>query len=131
MNTVDIKTLLSGTRNIILSIYLKSDGISGELESEVLIDPEDYGMGKDERLRLVGVEYSFAGFDAVLEFDAGGVTPNFKWVLSESSNQGVDFSKYGNLVDDSGVDGTQKLMLSTTGFTSSTDQGSILLHLRK
>ena len=131
MNTLKIKTLLSGPRNLLLAIYMKSDGASGELVNEVLVDPVDYGLKAKSRLRLVRMEYSFAGFDAVLEYGSGGVDPNWKWVMSETANHPVDFQSYGNLIDDSGLDGTGLLTISTTGFTASTDQGSILLGLRK
>ncbi len=131
MNTLDIKTILSGTKDLVLAIYIKSDGGDGDFDQEVLVDPADYGVEKGRRLRLVKVDYSFSGFDGVLEFDAGESEPNFKWVLSESSNMAVNFNDWGNLIDDSGMDGTGKLLLSTVGLTSSTDQGSILLHLRK
>ncbi len=129
-NIINTKVILDGSRFLILAIYLKSDG-TGELDGEVIVDPADYAMADGQRLRLVEVDYSFSGFDGVLEFDTGESEPNFKWVLSESANMAVDFCKWGNLIDDSGLDGTGKLLLSTTGFTSSSDQGSILLKLRK
>lgn len=131
MNILKIKTLLSGPRNLLLAIYMRSDGASGELVNQTLVNPVDYGLPAKSRLRLVRLEYSFAGFDACLEYGSGGVDANFKWVLSETANHPVDFQTYGNLIDDSGLDGTGLLTISTTGFTSSTDQGSILLGLRK
>lgn len=130
-NTVKIKTLLSGPRHLLLAVYLASDGESGELVEFTLVDPVDYGLPAKSRLRLTALEYSLAGFDAVLEFGSGGVIPNFKWVLSESSQHPVDLAPWGNLIDDSSLDGTGKLQITTTGFTSSTDQGSLLLALRK
>lgn len=129
-NVVQVKRLANGPLNLILAVYLKSDGLSGELDNEVLIDPADLGL-KDRRLRLRHLAYNIAGFDAVISFDAGGVNPNWKWVLSEGTNHPIDFGPFGNIKDDSGMDGTGKLQLSTTGFTSVNDQGSIMLALYK
>lgn len=130
-NILNIKTLLSGPRNLIIAVYMKSDGASGEFTNQTLIDPVDFGLTSKDRFRLVRLDYSIAGFDAVLEYASGGVTPTFKWVLSESSQHPVDFACYGNLIDDSSMDGTGKVQITTTGFTASTDQGSLLLQVRK
>jgi len=131
MNIFTTKTLLSGPRHIILAVYMRSDGVSGDLDGQTLIDPVDFGLPAKSRLRLVKLEYCFAGFDACLEYDSGGIDANFKWVLAGDSNVPVDFSLSGNLIDDSGLDGTGVLRISTTGFTADTDQGSILLKVRK
>lgn len=125
-NVVEVKTLLKGGRNIVLSIYLKSDGASGELNGEVLYTPDN----PTDRLSIQRVMYNFAGFDAVLAFDAGGVDPSWKWVLTEGTNAPVDFDKFIDIKDDSGMDGTGQVLLSTTGFTASQDQGSIYLVLK-
>jgi hypothetical protein len=131
-NTVEKKLLLNGDRFAILAVYLRSDGASGELANEVLIDPvDDLGLKLGARLRLNEVTHSFAGFDAVLQFASGGVDPNWKWVLTAATNQPFDFGAFGNLIDDSGMDGNGKLTISTTGFTAAGDQGSILLKVRK
>ena len=131
MNIVNTKVLLNGPRNAVVSVYFRSDGASGELENYTLVDPEvTLGMAKKSRLMLLHVAYNFAGFDGVLEFASGGVTPNFKWVLSESANYPLDLSVFGGLIDDSGLDGQSKLQISTTGFTASTDQGSLILVLK-
>lgn len=132
MNKVERKLLLNGDRFAILAVYLRSDGASGELANETLIDPvADLGMKAGERLRLNRVTHSFAGFDAVLSFGSGGVDPNWQWVLTSATNQPFDFGEYGNLIDDSSMDGNGKLTISTTGFTAAGDQGSLLIRVRK
>jgi hypothetical protein len=131
MNTVNKKIIVAGPRSIVLSIYLKNDGASGELVQEPLLTPSEVGLDSNARFRLQYVAYNFAGFDGVLEFDAGGVDPNFKWVLTEGANAPVDFRPFSHIRDDSGLDGTGILMLSTTGFSAADDQGSILLLVRK
>lgn len=130
-NTVNVSVLLSGPRNVLLAVYLKSDGATGELVNETLFGPADLGLPPSARLTLEALTYNFAGFDAVVQFDSGGVIPTFKWVLSEGTNAPADFEPYGGLRDGSGMDGTGELQITTTGFTASTDQGSILIKLRR
>ena len=130
-NVVEVKQVINGPRHVVLAVYLKSDGASGELTDEPLLTLADAGLKSGDRMRLQYIAYNFAGFDAVLSFDAGGVNPNWKWVLSEGTNAPVDFRPFSNIKDDSGMDGTGTLQLSTTGFTASQDQGSILLLIRK
>lgn len=131
-NVVERQVLVDGPRKMVLAIYVKSDGASGDLNKQVLVTPADAGMDEDGRFAIVKVWYNFAGFDAILEFDAGGVSPNWKWVLTEGTNAPADFESIGGLQDDSNaLDRTGNLMLSTTGFTSSQDQGSLVLVLNK
>lgn len=131
-NTVTVKLIENGERNVLVAVYLRSDGGTGELVNQTLIDPVvDLGMLPGARLRLARIEYNFSGFDAVLSFGSGTVTPNFKWVMTEGANAPVDFLPWGLLYDDSGLDGNEKLQISTTGFTNSADQGSILIRCIK
>ena len=131
-NTVKKKILLNGPSQAILALYFKSDGATGELVGYTIIDPVvDLGMREGNRLTLQYLAYNFAGFDACIEFESGLTAPTFKWVLSEGTNHPVDFMPFGGLIDDSGMDGTGKLQITTTGFTSSVDQGALLLKVHK
>lgn len=133
MNTVNVKIIeggVPGLRNLVFSVFLQSDGVSGELTKYTIMDPVLLGLKRTDRFSLYRMDYNFAGFDAIVEFDSGGVVPTYKWTLVEGTNTEVDFHKTGGVRDDSGVDGTGKLMLSTQGFTSSQDSGSILFKLR-
>lgn len=131
-NTVDITPILDGSKRIIYHVFLKSDGATGELVDEVLVDPVvDLGLKRTVRMTLEDVTFAFAGFDARIEFQTGLVDDTLIWVLPEGSDSYVDFSKYGGLKDRNGsLDATGKILISTTGFTSTTDQGSILLKVR-
>ena len=132
MNTVKVKVIENGPRNALILVYLQSDGVEGELVSQTLVDPvADLGMSPGARLRLGRVEYNLSGFDAVLSFGSGTVEPNFKWVITEGANAPVDFSDWCLLLDDSGIDGNEKLQISTVGFDNSADMGSILIRLIK
>ena len=131
-NIVERQILVDGPRKVVLAVYLKSDGIVGELDKETLLDLDDVDAEEGTRFSIQKICYNFSGFDAVIAFDAGVFTPNRKWVLSAGSNSSVDFTSFGGLQDDSDVlDRTGTLQISTTGFTDSTDQGSILLLLNK
>jgi len=131
-NVFNRKFLLNGPSTVIVSVYMKSDGATGELENQTLIDPvEDLGLKRTQRMSLEYIAYNFAGFDACIEFASGLVDPTFKWVISEGTNYPIDFGPFGRLLDDSGLDGTGKLQITTTGFTSIVDQGSMLIKVRK
>jgi len=132
MNIVTVKTLLSGPRHIILAVYIRSDGATGDLEKETLVDPvADLGLKPGSRLTLECLVHNFSGFDACIEFESGLTSNNFKWVLSEGTDSEIDFAPFGGLIDDSGLDGTGKLQITTTGLSASTDQGSLLIKARK
>ena len=127
-HTVAVTTLLSGYKSI-LHVALISDGASGELADRVLITPADLGLTSSARLAVESVEYNFAGFDARLEFDSGVVDDNLIWVLSRNLSC-HDFMPYGGLKDPSGLDGTGKIQLSTSGFGTAGAQGSLIIKLR-
>lgn len=132
-NAVEVKITeggFLGARNLVFSVFLQSDGVTGELNKYVIMDPVSLGLTTKARFSLYQIDYNLAGFDVVVEFDSGSVVPTRKWVLSEGANAKVDFTKEGGIRDDSGIDGTGKLMLNTYGFTSSQDVGSIMFKLR-
>ena len=131
-NIVNTRLLLNGPSIAIISVYMKSDGASGDLVDYTLIDPVvTLGLKAGDRLALAYITYNFAGFDSCIEFGSGLINPTFKWVVSEGTNYPIDFEPFGRLHDDSGLDGTCKLQITTTGFTSSADQGSMLIKVHK
>jgi len=129
-NTVTITTVNNGPRNLILHVYLKSDGAEGELVDEVIVDPIDFGLPSTTRFAIENIQYNFVGFDAVVEFDTGLVDDKMMWVLGET-NDSTDFGFINGLKDRSGLDGTGKIQISTTGFTAVSDQGSMIIAVRK
>ena len=130
-NTVQITPILKGSRKLVYHVYLKSDGAEGELVNKTLLDPQDLGLRKIPNFTLERVTFAFAGFDANIGFESGLVDPTFIWVLPEGSDSSIDFDKFGGLKDRSStLDGRGKLLINTVGFTSSTDQGSLILELR-
>lgn len=132
MNTVQVGTLENGPRYLIVSVFLQSDGVTGELNGQVLVDPVSFNLPRTTRFSIYRIDYNFAGFDAILEFDSGAVEPTFRWALSDACNHPADFERWcGGLKDTSGLDGSGKLMISTYDFTSSQDIGSMVIRLRK
>src|SRR3990167_11447568 len=111
-NIVNTRLLLNGPSIAIISVYMKSDGATGDLVDYTLIDPvETLGLKSGQRLALAYMTYNFAGFDACIEFGSGLVNPTFKWVVSEGTNYPIDFEPFGRLHDDSGLDGTCQLQI--------------------
>lgn len=129
---VDVNTMLEGPRHVILHVYMKSDGVSPELTDYVLIDPaSDLGLAAGPVLTIEEVLFSFAGFDASIEFDNGLVEDSMIWVLPEGNDRPVDFVRYGGFKDQGGPDATGKLQITTTGFRDAGDQGSLIIKIRK
>jgi hypothetical protein len=130
-NTVTITKILPGNYRSQFHIFLLSDGLSGELSDEVIIDPvADLGIDSSKRLAIEFITFNLAGFTARVEFDSGLVEDTMLWVLPEQANGHVEFDHWGGLIDQSGSDGSGKIQLTTTGFTTAGDQGSILIQTR-
>ena len=131
MNTVDVNIVERGDRNLVVAVFLQSDGAEGDLTNYTLIDPvADLGLKSSARLSLVQIDHAFNGFSSIIQFDSGSVDPLFRWVLAEHTSSPIDFSYMGALKDTSGLDGTGKLQITTDGFTSTSDFGAILFKLR-
>ncbi len=131
-NTATVTTLVDGPRSAVFHVYMESDGASGELVDFVIADPT--ALYPTEKARpsftIEEVWHSFTGFDAKLEFDSVVDTPI--WVLSQQTGNIQCFNKFGGLKDRSNsLDGSGKLLLSTTGFTSAGDMGSLVIQVRK
>ena len=127
-NRIVLTTLLAGPRHTTIHAYLQSDGMEGEIDSYVLIDPDS--RSQSGHLRIESVTWGFAGFNAKLHFEIL-VDDTLIWVLPETSSGVIDFSRYGGLKDLSNpLDGTGKLMLSTDGFQSTGDEGSLIIQVR-
>ena len=81
---------------------------------------------------LDDVTWGFNGFSASLMFDVFPGDDTLIWVLPVNAGNYVDFKKYGGLRDRSNsLDGTGKLLLSTTGLQDVGDEGSLVIKLRK
>jgi hypothetical protein len=132
-NSVSITKILDGQRSAVFHVFIKSDGASGDLSDEVLIDPAvdfDPSPGGRPSITIDSLWYDLAGFDGYLEFDYL-LSDTAVWSLSGGNGIRMDFCEFGGLKDRSNsLDGTGKLMLTTRGLSAG-DTGTIILKVRK
>lgn len=125
-NRIEVTKLQDGPRYLVYHVYLESDGVTGDIEDFVLLDPATENMHGARRFCVEEVTWGFNGFTARLTFnELVDGTPI--WVLPPHSSDYVDFRPYGGLLDRSDVDGNGKLMISTTDFTPAGRAGSFVL----
>jgi hypothetical protein len=133
-NMVSITKLLDGPRSAVFHVFIQSDGASGDLTDQVLIDPAtsfDPAQAPVPGITIEELWYDLSGFAAVLEFDyLLQDTP--VWVLSEGHGDHMDFMCFGGLKDRSpALDGTGKLTITTNGLNTAGDRGSLVIKVRK
>ena len=129
-NTTVITPIMNGPKHLILHVYVRSDGLSGEIKNLVVADPKDYGR-KGPSFAIDNITWGFNGFTGRLKFDylAEGT---LVWILPNSADGDVDFREYGDLADRSPVlDASGKVLFSTLGFGDLGDEGSLIIKLRK
>jgi hypothetical protein len=131
---VVVTKLIDGPRHAVIHVYVRSDGASADLTDYVLIDPATDltpSPGGVPSLTIEHLQYDLSGFNAELEFeyltdDTGA------WVMADGSAGCFDFGSFGGLKDRSNVlDGTGKLMLTTSGLSNAGDKGTVIIKVRK
>lgn len=128
-NRIDVITLLDGPKHIILHVYLKSDGATGDISAYELLIPDSETL--NSQFTIEDITWGFTGFSANLQFEFL-VDHTLIWTLPESAGNYVDFKPYGGLRDTSDLDdGTGKILLYTSGFADAADEGSFILKVRK
>lgn len=131
-NKVVITKLLDGPKHATFHVYLESDGASGEITDLVIADPTQLvpAQSAQPHLTVEKILPSLSGFSVRVEFDSLADTPI--WVLTEHNSDVVSFDCFGGLKDRSNpLDGSGKLLISTVGFTTAGDMGSMFFHVRK
>jgi len=132
-NTVTIRKLVEGAKDAWFYVYLKCDGASGELTDQVLIDPATSFNSRyptPTKLTVLELKYTFVGFDGMLEFDA--TTDDAIWKLSSTGNDpDICLSDFGGITDPQSSGSTGKIQITTTGFTAATDEGTLVIRVRK
>lgn len=127
-NTITATTLVNGERNIVVLVNLASDGSTGDVSNGVLIDRSAYGDGTETV--VTKIEGLASGFTAALSFDAtADLTfvrlPDGDWFEHEwECFGGVSSNKAG-----AGANGD--ILLTTTGFTATSDVATFIIHMRK
>ena len=121
-NTVNARVIEEGGKNVVLHVYIESDG-SGDLVNEVVFDPAG------RRLAIEKVWSSLAGFDVLIAFDSIPDSP--VWVCTDGTHPDVCFMNIGGLKDPGGLDASGKVVFTTTGMSVLGDKGVIILKMRK
>lgn len=126
-NTVTLRTLEDGPKRAIVHVHLKADG-TGELTDQVIVDVSTFNPAPS-KVTIEKMWYSFVGFDGVLEFDATADT--VAWKIQQGTDIHQDFTCFGGIKDDSGAGSTGDIVLTTAGFTAATDEGTLVIQVRK
>jgi hypothetical protein len=132
MAQIKITALNDGPRNAIFHVALAGDG-TGDLVGETVIDPAtsfDTPLPPVPALRIMRLMYDLTGFDARLYFDYLA-TDTPVWTMTGDGSGEFDFGAFGGLTDRSlELDGTGKLLLSTTGLDAG-GLGTIVIVAKK
>ena len=131
MVQIILNVIHDGPRNAVLHVSFVGDG-SGDLTDEVLLDPAafDPPLPSKPAMRICELWYDFTGFDAYLEYDyLASDTPI--WTMSGGQGTEMCFKEFGGLTDRSNeLDGSGKLMVTTTGLGAG-DRGTLVLSVKK
>lgn len=129
---------MDGPKHVLVHVYFKSDGQSGDIVNQVILDPKtdlSPSLGAGRRFVLVKVWYGLAGPDVKLSFDDGSspLSDFNVWVIPGGTLSGhVNFAEFGGIIDSTpSIDANGKLLLSTTGLTTTADQGTLIIKLAK
>lgn len=134
MSVITTRKVVEGLSNLVLHVYMESDGVSGELEDYILLAPADLEppLKPSPSLRIQRVWFSSVWFDLTLKF--GGIVPMPVWVLARDTGTEWDFTRFGGISDYNTVPPADKngnLLISTNGFAAAGSQGSMVIEFRK
>lgn len=143
MSNTIIKTVLnSGSKSILLHVYMESDGSEGELKDYPLIDRTIYDPSSKSyiqpnmKLTVSQIWNSFSWFDALLSF--GNLVPAPSWLLARDSNNYIDFRHFGGIADrlidpntSESTERTGKILISTNGFAPLGSMGTMILEIKR
>jgi hypothetical protein len=122
-NTIAIQKINDGPRNVVVNVYLKSDGSTGDVTDSVIIGASSLS-GSFTTIKIDKIEACFTGFSGILEFDGSTDAP----FLHIPDGQPVlfDWCKIAGITNNA-VAPTGDITLTTTGFTAATDQGTLTI----
>jgi hypothetical protein len=126
-NTVTKRILFDAEKRAVIHVHLMSDGASGELTDEVLVDVSTL-TPVPSKVTVEQIWWDQVGFDLKLEFDA--TTDTVLWKLG--AGEGFqDFRSFGGVKDNSGAGSTGDIVGTTTGFAAAGDEGTMIIVVRK
>ena len=120
-NRIEITKLQSGSRYIVIHVYLESDGASGNVTDLVLLDPATDGGSK---YVLEAATWNFSGFNGLIHAEEL-VDDKPLWVLPADGAGRQDFTDYGGVLDRS-TEGTGRILFSTKGFPAGSIGSAII-----
>ena len=126
-NTIETRTILDGSRNLIVHVHLDSDGAAGDVANTVIVDASSYSPAFTDA-KLVHIHSNIVGFTAELLWDA---TANIHAWSCPDYEQDKDFAHIGGLQNTAGAGKTGDLLITTTGFSTAGDTGHIILEFKK
>lgn len=129
-HTINITKLNDG-RNVVVHVYLKCDGVTGEVVDQIIVDPADLTPVKSAApfLSLDEIWWDFTGFGVRFEYNSIPDTP--VWTASAGNGNHACFDSFGGLADRSGLDGAGALQITTFGFDNTAKEGSFVVRLTK
>lgn len=125
-NTVTIRHLNNQKHGGTVHVYMASDGAAGEETDTVLLDSSTLTGGLAIK-RIEKISSSLVGFNAVIEFDQTSDSPAA--VLTEGTE--VQCFKNHPINNPAGSGTTGDVTITTSGFTATGDQGTIIIEYRK
>lgn len=123
-NTINIQTIVDGPRNVIVNVYLASDGSTGDITDSVLIDFSALS-GSPTTVKVERVEAVFTGFAGTLEFDGSTDAPFLH--IPDGEFIDYDWCKVKG-VPNNATAPTGDITLTTLGFATAGDNGSITIY---
>ena len=128
-NRVIATKIVDGPTAAVIHYFVESDGVVGEMERVVIMDPQVDFDPTVEKVSIVKIWSSLAVFDGLLEFNA--LEPIPVWVMSPEAGPELCFREFGGLKDKSTVASDGKLMLSTSGFAPAGSKGTFVITYKK
>jgi hypothetical protein len=135
-HTIAKTIILDSSREAVVHYTLISDGTSGELNKQIILDPmtdlitlpynqmdQSNFIKQQPSFSVLEFWFNFQSFSALWQYD-NGVNPQTIWQLSQTSGDShYDISSVTGIKDRTGLYGTGRMILTTQGFGSSSTFG--------
>jgi hypothetical protein len=130
-NTVNQTVFLDGSKLATVHLYIESDGVSGEMANQLVIDMKNdiQPIGSPTQATIQQIWWGQSYYDARLSFQ--DTVPVPFWVLPVGSDSHVDFRSIGGLKVPVDLDGNANILLTTVGFAPAGSWGSYIIQLKK
>lgn len=132
-HTLNLTKLEEGEAHATFHYFMKSDGASGELSAQTLVDPTtDFSpvLTAGQRMIVKHIWYEVYGFNLTFLFGSSGTNWPF-WVLTPGVNSEHDWRYFGGIKDTAPATPNGKLLITTAGFATATSLGSFVIRVEK